>query len=141
MDLILGKVLNHKENFDHKAVVIGETPDGNILLWAYTGHDWRFEAYRECNWSDNGSKIVDVLNQTTGDIIKQVHATKRLKTCEHCPRLASVDLNGTKIFSCGVGGMLVPQYSEAGKPTIFHRVPLECPRPGTEVIKQPYIGT
>lgn len=63
-------------------------------------------------------------------------ATK-LKTCETCEHLNVEDLFGLKLCGCKLTGQVIPHSSDSEEQTlVFHRNPMNCPRPDDEVEKR-----
>lgn len=61
---------------------------------------------------------------------------QKLTTCEKCEHRKSENMGFLSIEGCGLTGLVIPHAAATGQDTIFYRVPLECPRPDSEVIKQ-----
>ena len=62
------------------------------------------------------------------------------KTCGHCPHLITRQVDAKTdwyLYGCGAvdRAFMVPHKAVQGEPVIFWRVPLNCPRPSTEVDK------
>ncbi|WP_373078679.1 hypothetical protein [Zhongshania sp.] len=64
-------------------------------------------------------------------------ATK-LKTCRDCEFLMDNEFpGGMKIYGCEKTGLTIPHKSSSeDKQATFWRIPLECPRPDDDVVKQ-----
>lgn len=61
----------------------------------------------------------------------------KLTTCENCENLNIENIFGLKLAGCKLTGLAVPHSSDSEKDEmIFHRVPLACPRPDSEVVKK-----
>ncbi len=61
----------------------------------------------------------------------------KLITCEKCENLNIEDVFGLKMAGCKLTGLVIPHNSDSKKDEmIFHRVPMQCPRPDSEVVKR-----
>jgi hypothetical protein len=58
------------------------------------------------------------------------------KTCGDCPHLKHMDMMSCPVFFCGKTDLVIPQNTDGARGVAtFHRVPIECPLPDTEVAK------
>ena len=58
------------------------------------------------------------------------------KTCGDCPHLKRMEMMACPVFFCGKTDFMVPQSADGVRGiATFHRIPLECPLPDTEVVK------
>lgn len=60
---------------------------------------------------------------------------KKLTTCENCENLEFYGRKGNGFYGCSKGGFVVP-HSTIGSEPEFYRVPMQCPRPDSEVVKK-----
>jgi len=58
-----------------------------------------------------------------------------IQTCKSCPHLTHGNVRRTKMYFCTKTKAMVPQDSDKER-AVFHRVPMECPHPDTEVKKR-----
>ncbi|MAW08342.1 MAG: hypothetical protein CME61_08720 [Halobacteriovoraceae bacterium] len=64
--------------------------------------------------------------------------TEKLKTCRDCHNLMAHEFpGGMKIYGCEPTGLTIPHGSSSEeKQATFWRVPMDCPRPDDEVMRQ-----
>lgn len=61
---------------------------------------------------------------------------QRLENCGMCVDLVKTEVFRAVFYGCGRTGLVVPQTSGSDEGAVFHRVPMSCPRPDSEVIKR-----